>query len=322
MNDRAGVGIDDDQVIARLRGALDEVTSAAGNDEIPLRIAPNGRRRLMVVAGSAAACVALLAVAVWAVTRRSPEPVAGEPEPTSLTVAATSPSTTAPPATTAPEELSMRFRLISPDLVPDAPSRPTVVLPFWSAVWQRTGDAGGLLMLAVTDQPVVDSSTATVRNDITPAGQTMYVWSAGLTLDEQELAAAAIVPGSGLPFVLPDDGWNLLAGNSGTQVVSQQQYSSQQRSVVLTEGPYAGQFDAFAGATATSVTVAGHAGWKAVFADGGAEVIWKVDDLWVSMRITAELADRVDGLIAAVTDLSTAQPAIPVSAPDAITTDP
>jgi hypothetical protein len=178
-----------------------------------------------------------------------------------------------------------------------------------------------LLTLAVTDLPVVDDSNATVRKDITAPGHTMYIRSVGLTPQEQALAATAIVPGSGLPFVLPDDGWDLLAANSGTQTLTQQQYFAQQRVVVIEEGPYAGWFDTFErSASVTDVTVAGHAGWKAVFPEGDAMVIWRADDQWVSMAISASLGDRVDGLIAAVVDSTSTQPATQVTPPGPATT--
>jgi hypothetical protein len=308
--------MNDDAVITRLRNALDEV-SAADGEMIALRSGRLQRRNGVLLAASAAACVALLGTAAWVFSHRDPDPVASPPEVTVPALATMAATTTVPNSTIAPEVPAMRFRLNSPDLVPDIPSKTTVKLPFWSAAWvQRTGVADGLLMLAVTDLPIVDSSNATVRNDITAPGQTMYVWSAGLTPQERELAAAAITPGSGLQFVLPDDGWNLLAANSGTQILTQQQYSAQQRFVVIEEGPYAGWFDTFErSASVTDVTVAGHAGWKAVFPEGDAMVIWRADDQWVSMAISASLGDRVDGLIAAVVDSTSTQPATPVTPP-------
>ena len=137
--------------------------------------------------------------------------------------------------------------------------------------------------------------------------QATAVASYGLTPQEQADLAAQIQPGSGLPWVLPVEGWAFLGMGVQTDGATRfTRYSNGTEAVDIAVGPLLDQFFTLATAdTVEPVTVAGRAGWKATNADR-VYVMWPAADSgrWATMTIVPALADRVDGLIAAVAEIN------------------
>ncbi len=311
--------MNDDVVIERLRHALDEVTAGAGDEVIPLRSGARPRRNPVLLAGSAVACVALLGAAVWVFSRRDPEPVATAPEPT-----AAGPTAPALPTTTAAVIAEpLRFALIAADLVAQTPTTVYEGNVEWTAAWVRaSGAADGLLTLKVYPAGAwTDPSVASVTRDPTDPSRELVFQSFGITAEQRSMIAAEVVAGSGLPYVLPNSDWVYLGSGEASLVAAVSQVymaddDSSRHVVRLQEGSFTFQFDELLTATTiTAVPVGRFDGWRAVQPDGSTRVVWDADGLWVTMTISPALADRADGLIAAVVDRQQTSPATPVPAP-------
>ena len=144
--------------------------------------------------------------------------------------------------------------------------------------------------------------------------------SNGLTAAEREALAAQVIPGSGLPWILPVDGWTMVAMFTDADGPMLQQAFGE-TGVTLYSGPMVMTFlDNFTAAgTITNVTVAGQPGWQ-VTVDGTAIVMWRdpIGGQWVSLSIPPALVDRVDALLLAV--VATNVPTTPVITGDPLPT--
>jgi hypothetical protein len=307
--------INDDQILARLRGALDEVTAHSGDSAmVPLRSNPTRSHALRWVA-AAAAVVALIGAIAWTVGRDN-----GAVDVADSTVGPPTSDTT-PPTTpaTVPADPQMRYFLSTADLVPETPGTTTIdsegdVLMAWAL---GADPAAGLLTLqaSATTDDVDPADTYTRVVD----GTNLYFSGHGIEPDEFRRIADSVVAGSGLPWVLPEPGWEVLAVGepTGTSVI--RRYSNAVGMVTLGESPYNGEWSVMATADSiTGVEVAGQLGWMATNTNGEfTMVMWRLPDEinWATMYIESTFADRAAGLIAAVVDTMTAEPAQPVDPP-------
>lgn len=308
MNDVLDDVSSNNDVIARLRSALDELTASAGDDGVPLRTpATMAPARWMAVA--AAAVLVVGGVAAVAVNSGNQ----GEP-------VATPPTTAAPitlPATTEPTLIRVEtpfFTIVSPDLVPGertfeqcCRADPQLVMAWFSG-------ASYLTLTEFPVGPVVDvfpGSDSTVREMETA---TVLFRSVGLSAAERDALATQVVAGSGLPYVLPVAGWGLAAmGATEGEGRLLQQYtpavtdpvSSYLPTVTLSVGEYRGELDWLARwPDPQPVVVAGYEGWKVTEADGTVRVFWSAGEgNWATLHIDSTLADRADGLIAAISEI-------------------
>ncbi|MDO8364234.1 MAG: TlpA disulfide reductase family protein [Actinomycetota bacterium] len=292
----------DPEIIARLRSALDEV-AAAPLASAPAGSMPPGRKSSEHGTWSAgrwiavAASVALVAgaVAVIAANLSNRQPV----QSGATTVPA---STVAVPA----EDDAMHYFLAAADLAPgEVTSLPACCLqPDEVAMaWALDGDpANGLLVMrAAPTDPEVSPATTPTATVITIGGTSMAIDSYGLTAVERDALASALMPGSGLPWVLPVEGWSVIALQSPSDSPAHSQLFGGR--VAVTAGVSAEAFFTFASATTVSATtVAGNPGWVLEYIDGATLVLWRHPQSgeWMQLDVPADLADRTDALVAAI----------------------
>lgn len=314
---------DDAHVIARLRSALDELTApddfAAPGEELPRLRRTMTPARWMAVA--AAGVLVVGAVVAVAVNRSNQSDVASTP----TTAPSTLPATTLSPTETTLVRVETKwFTIISPDLVPGERTfeeccRASLPGPLLTMAWS-SGDS----FLTLTEYPngpttdVFPDANSTIR---TTGSATLLFRSVGLTSDERENLADQVVAGSGLPYVLPVEGWGLAAlGHTAGESRLLQLYtplntdplSSYLPTVTMSVGEYRGELDLLGQwPDGKPVVVAGYEGWAVTDLDGHVTVFWETGDgNWATMRIDATLADRNDGLIAAVVEVDPTEPTV------------
>ncbi len=316
----------DHHVIDRLRAALDEVTvgvNAAGASSpavaVPRRVGLSAARWLAIASAAALVVVAVAATVVNRTHR-------GESAATPVT---TSPATV--PASSQPVlgGGTPGYVLAAQDLVPGGvqvePCCPTI--PAGGAplamVWARsTGLTDGMLLLTEVLDGAGDVVATTAPGTTTRSveGGTLVFTSYGLSDSERDALAQEVVPGSGLPYVLPADGWqNLAMGRQNAGALRTQRYANDQGTVSLSVGEYRGQLAELAAtdSTITEVTVAGNAGWM-VTDQTGTVVVWPAADSgqWALMTVPPAMADRVHGLIAAVGEINRNSTATSIASPN------
>lgn len=309
MNELADDVSSNDAVIARLRSALDEVTAETHGlvaVETPRPRVSAGR----LMAAAAAVVLIVGAVSAIAINRGSAPDVASTP----TEVATTMSGSLTPTEPTLIRVVTPRYTLIAEDLVPGPDtSVPNLLANETSMVWALDGNPiNGLFVLrsgpGSPNMAPADTSLAAYEMIGDQA-----VTASSYAIDAQQQAAllAQVQPGSGLPWVLPVDGWTYLGvgtGNDGPTF--EQSYSSEVGTVVLNVGPLANQFLTLATIGGIEqAKVAGRDGWKASSADG-AYVLWPAGESgqWASLKIPASLVDRLDGLITAVVELTAHEP--------------
>lgn len=293
MNDQL-----DEELITRLRSALDEVS--AETHGLVAADAPRSK----VSAGrwmAAAAAVVLIVGAVTAIAiNRSNAPVVAS-VPTELpTTSATEPVLI---RTVAP-----RYTLIASDLAPgQVETLPNALTNETSVVWALGNPVRGLFMLrSGPGSPNMAPADTSLAGYQMIGDQAVAVSSYGIDLQQQAELLARVQPGSGLPWLLPVEGWSYLGMGTGNDGPTYEQpFSSDVGAVILDVGPLANQFLRLATVgTIENATVDGHDGWRATNTDG-VYVLWPSGDSgqWASMTVPASLADRIDGLIAAVVEI-------------------
>lgn len=299
----------DNQIVAHLRSALDEVVA---KPVVQVRAAPVRRgldtRRWVAIAAS----VVVVAGAGVGIAMYNGDNSEQASDP--VVTASTAPGTSG----------GMPYFLAAADLAPGEvktivgrPADHRVTL-----AWVRGGDlADGLLTLKATPtegQPeVLSTEDLTQRLD---DGWVLEFRSNGLTTAEREDLAAQVIPGSGLPWILPVDGWTMVAMFTDADGPMLQQAFGE-TGVTLYSGPLVMTFlDNFTAAgTITNVMVAGRPGWQ-VTVDGTAIVMWRdpIGGQWVSLSVPPDMADRVDALLLAV--VATNVPTTPVITGDPLPT--
>ncbi|MBI4932303.1 MAG: hypothetical protein HY828_00380, partial [Actinobacteria bacterium] len=281
--------MNDDELIARLRTALDEVTATSPAAAAPeLRTARPDHPAGRWIAIAAATVLVIGAVAAIGVNLANRDDTGA-----SDTVA---PNTTEPvsEATVLAQPAAWAV-LASQDLVPGGisveeccdsfpPPEPATVMA-WGSV---DGLEHGLLLLTTT-------------NGTDPSPQFA---SNGFSAERVQELTSKVVPGSGLPFVLPDDGVTVLGvGLEGTGRLVSQTYSNDQGSVTVSVGDYRGQLTPLItnGLRTVLIPSFGVKGYRADLDGGGAYIVWQMPDgQWATMDVPPALADRFDGLVAAL----------------------
>ena len=293
----------DDDVIARLRSALDEVTADSHG-----LVAVQGLRQRVSAGRWMAAAAAVVLVAGAAATIASHRGRARQ-----VSSALTEVATTAPiPRAESSVSSFPWFNLNTHDFVAgerttgccSSTSGPQLVM-----AWVRADNLAYLMVTELASGSPAPAAGSTVR---APTGHPLLVQSYGLTAAERESVADQLLGGSGLPYVLPADGWVLEAmgttAASGDLRIYEPRYqdplSNYRPTVTLSVGQYSGQIALLAQwPNPQRVTVAGYDGWKVTEGDGTVTVFWSVqnDDIgqvWATLRIDHVLAERADGLIA------------------------
>ncbi len=285
------------QVIARLRTALDEVAAAPAVAVAPLpTVGWSGRRWLAVAASVVLVAGAVTAIAVNRGDRHSVRP-AGPSD------------TTAPPNSSSNTPAALPYFLAAADLAPGPVGADECCLGEGESViaWAFAGDPSQGLLIAHGGYPQegVPATSTPSATDVAIDGTTLVIDSYGLTAEGRDALAAQIVPGSGLPWILPADGWEWM----GMETYADRAlwYHQTFGGTVLLDAHFgAGILLELTTATSVRATeVAGQPAWVAAYgADAGSttRVFWRnpADGTWVRMTIPADLADRVDALIAAV----------------------
>ncbi|MBI5090103.1 MAG: hypothetical protein HZB15_14910, partial [Actinobacteria bacterium] len=328
----------DDEIIRRLRSALDEVAAGARQEERAMMpfTSPSGRpRRWLAIA---AASLLLVGGAVFALSRRDDEEPAA-PADTSVPAApaTTSVETTAPPTsvsvTTVPATTTPWFSLGAPGFTAgsiqqnaSAPSGGQLV-ESWAV---EQGESDGFVSVAIeqgltpgvegdyTSEPVaVPEGTAYFLRPNGPDGPLDWgyelrwfhddgsAWlfqSSGLTRERLIELATKAVPGSGLPMVIDDAALTVLSSGviRGDRVA--QEYTGDGGTVtVWVEQEGAGIRELISAANIIPTTVAGTPGYAALMNDNSINVTWDTGTgWWGHLTISPELSRGADGLIAEV----------------------
>lgn len=286
--------LDDHELIAQLRTALDEATAAPSTAAVPeLRAARPERPAGRWVAIAAATVLVVGAVAAIGVNLGNRDDSASSND-------TVEPASTPPEASTAtisalPAEWAM---LVSPDLVPGdisvercctefAAPGPTTVMA-WGAV---DGLENGLLLLTAAPAPDGSAPAPTFTSN-------------GFSAERFQELTTKVVPGSGLPYVLPDDGLTLLGfGTEGAGELVSQDYTNELGTVTVSAGAYRGQLNPLVTYGFHAVAIPGFdtTGYRATLDTGGEHVVWPMPNgRWATMEVPPALADRTDGLIAAL----------------------
>ena len=146
---------------------------------------------------------------------------------------------------------------------------------------------------------------------------------AAMTDERADALAEQVVPGSGLPYVLPDPSMQLLGnGFVGDGFRVDQTYTADNERVELSVGDYRGQLDLLAtGLPFAATTVAGRTAYR-FEVDGVTWLVWQTPaGTWGTMAISAGLADRADEIIDGVsaTSMPTVAETPPVQEPGSTT---
>lgn len=292
-----------DPIVAHLRSALDEVAAAPTAPHaapvIPLRRGLDARRWVAIAASVVIVAGAAVGIAMY---RGEPTKV-GSPG-----------TTTVPPTTIHGAATTMPYFLAAADLAPGpVQSQPGTGADVTFVAWARNGDlADGLIVMEAT--PAVNGPTVATVDGTTERvldGITLRFTTHGLTDTERDSLIAQVVPGSGLPWILPVEGWEMVG--MATAADGDTLFQPFGSSVTLSVGPMnltlLGGFATMG--DFTPVTVAGLPGWKIV-TGGPTVVLWRdpSSGQWVMLSVPATMADRVDALILAVTTNISATPAI------------
>jgi hypothetical protein len=297
--------MNDDDIIQRLRSALDEVADTSAGEPVPS--APSvregfGRGRWIAIA----AAVALIGAATVVLVqhRGSDEPAAGAttspatvPTTTSpASTAAVTPTTTDTPRSTVPSNDVAWYSFDLPGFTAQAPQFDYCCKP-WPApgpdISMAWGDVRGIdhgLLLMRTKRNVANG----------PATFTFETY--GLTKAQAVGLEKQITPGSGLPYVLPDPSMQLLGnGLLGDGNLISQTWTSGGSKVLVTVGDYQTQLYALTRTTGwTTTPVAGLLAYRADD-DMGSNFIWQTPrGQWATMHIDIELSKHIDEILAAL----------------------
>ncbi|MEY4176027.1 MAG: hypothetical protein RI900_3192 [Actinomycetota bacterium] len=280
--------MNDDELIERMRAALDEVaTTAVPTDEMPLATAvPSSRGRWMAVA--AAAVLVAGGVAAIALNR-------GADDSTSVTAPTTSLSTTT--ASTIPVtagegswyELDLPgFTAEEATYTPCCPPTPAPGPATVMAWGSLESPLGGVLTLTAT--PAIDDAEPTL----------IYAWT-DMTDERAQELQSKVVPGSGLPFVLDDLTMGVLGiGFAGMGELTAQRYTSADGTIQLRIGDYTGQYDHLINAAHVAITVDGLPGYV-VDTPAGRVVLWQpAAGDWAELIISAGVARSTEEIVAAL----------------------
>lgn len=309
--------MNDDELLTRMRAALDEVHDAApaGDGAGAVRLTTSSTARTSHRGWLAVAAVVLVAglgvVLAQRGGKQSIGPVASDSEPASPTTVATTSAEwyvlDLEGFTAQPERYE--------DCCPPMPAPGPTTVMAWVDV---NGIDHGVLALALT--PVIATP---------PTGPTEpqpeWTW-AMMPDDRANTLIGEAVPGSGLPWVLPSQSMRSAGlGLLGLGTARAQTWSSGTERVDISVGAYRGQFSVVGTNTWTATTVAGQPALRRGSGDGTITVVWLTpSSQWVTVAISPGLADREDAILGRVrvhegeptTDTTVASASTTTSSPD------
>ena len=300
----------------RLAAYTDELDAAADLADTR-RDAPRGATRMhrWQTQSIATAAVVMIGAGLWAISGRdnaSDSPVASGPDTTTTAVAGTAVAGSAAPwyRVTAGGLTAQPIEQETCCTENDTPGPPIV------ESWQAAGGpSNGLLVL--TAYPAAEAGGAGGGPDATVIpqsdGSVWQFWSYGMTSQRREALAAQVVPGSGLPFVLPDESMSLLSiGGLGPAAHTRTQiyFSSATGDggpdgtafATISVGSDRGLFRSMASSLSlTDTTVAGMPAFRSETSDGAVIFDWPATaGQWASLSVGRALADRADSIAASV----------------------
>ncbi|MDO8392205.1 MAG: TlpA disulfide reductase family protein [Actinomycetota bacterium] len=299
----------DQNIVAHLRSALDEVAAKPvvhAAHRAPARRGLDARRWVAIAASVVIVAGAGVGIAMYNGdnTQEASEPVV---------TATTTPGTAG----------GMPYFLAAADLAPgEVTSEPGTGGGLLMLAWARNGDlADGLLVMQASG--VEAGATVATVADATERvidGSTLRFDSYGLSAAERDALVAQVIPGSGLPWLLPVDGWTMVA--MFTPADGATLFQSFGDTVTLISGPMNVTLLAefVSTDTITNVTVAGQPGWQLLTPNGTTFVFWRepIGGQWVSLSVRPALADRVEALLLAV--VATNVPTTPTITGDTLPT--
>jgi hypothetical protein len=282
--------MNDDELIRRMRSALDEVHDAAPADATgePVIVAAVNTTRTSFrgwLAVAAAAAVLGAGLGVVLVQRHGDQraigPASSGSEP------ATSASTTAPANGTEWYVLDLDGFASQPERLevccPPTPAPGPSTVMVWVDV---NGLDRGVLMLTLT--PVVEAT-------VPGATEPQLDWSWAMMPDDRaSTLISEVVPGSGVPYVLPSQSMGLAGlGLQGMGAMRSQRWSNTVDSVGISVGDYRGQLGHSDSRSWEATTVAGHPALRRRDDTGAVAVVWQTPSgQWATVDISASLADR------------------------------
>ena len=307
---------EDLQVIARLRSALDEVvegggdgdgTGGGGNHGLAFAGPPSlPTHRPLRVLAVATAIVVLGVSTGWIIVVRGDRTKQSSPLDTAqhettqqsgpdanvkTTASVSAPTTSLTPKTISGADWYAIFAAgLSPEpitvvaLPRSYPCCPSTVMA-WAA---KSGYQDGILLLLA--QPTQSGADV------------VKIMSFGLSNARTAELTSEIVPGSGLPYELPDPAMGLIGvGLDGAGAMVSQRYVGGADSVTMSVGDYRGQLMPIVlGAGLHPVDVAQQRGYR--YADEhGVHIVWRTQTgRWATLDITQGLIDREAEIVAAV----------------------
>ena len=284
----------DEQIIARVRAALDEVEATRTVALAPTPDPSWGRQRLLAVAASVVLVGGAVTAVVVNLSNRDSVSPAGGGDTTAVTT-----------TSVATSDLAMPYFLAAADLAPEpvqVEGSCCLAAGEMVVAWARGGDLAQGLLVAHSggDGEVTVGTTTPDAANVTVADANLVVTSYGLTADEAATLAAQIVPGSGLPWLLPVDGWEFvgMAGGQDTSVLYQRFGGAVALEAYLDASVLLQVTQA---TNVRTTTVAGLDAWIAEYPDGAAQILWRdANGAFMRLHLPAALGDRVDGLAAAI----------------------
>lgn len=281
--------MNDDELIERLRSALDEVhsTDTGAPVSIPAGARPTSNGRWVAVA----AAVALVAVGVAAIAVNRGRPAPGNTDSLTATSTVATPTTTPAGQAIDPNW----FVLNLPGFTPSAEHREACCPPLPApgpATVMAWGDVNGLDhgLLLLTATPSFDRMGPTLS------------WQSAMMPDERmQTLIHEVVPGSGVPYVLPAQSMVLLgSGLHGVGNLRSQIWADGTGEVTVSVGDYRGQLQDELDGTIERLTIAGRTAWR-MRSDAADTAVWQTPNgQWAMVTIDPALAGREDEIISAI----------------------
>ena len=296
--------MNDDDIIQRLRSALDEVADAPASGEAIVDT-PHVRESFGATRWIAVAAAVLLigTASVVLVQRRGSD----DPSSSATTSAATNPTTT---SGTSPTSTPRTTVLSDPGF--STPSWYTFDLPWLTAgtpefdhcckPWPAPGPD---LAMAWGELLGIDRGVMVLRAHRTLTGgpATLTYSTFGMTKAQAVALEKQVTEGSGLPYVLADPSMQLIGnGMYGDGSLVSQAWTNGSNTVALSVGDYRGQLELFTtnAGNVTTTTVAGHPALR-FDDDMGSSFVWQnPPGTWSTLHIDIGLSKRIDEILGAV----------------------
>jgi hypothetical protein len=310
--------MNDDDIIQRLRNALDEVAAAPSVESTGESIvdAPHVRESFGLTRWIAvAAAVLLIGLATVALVQRSGS---SNDDKASASTPAPNPTSTVPASTTDTPRSTLPVNdtgWYSINLSWLTPGTPVI-----EECCKRGPPPGSDVTMAWGDDNGIDQGLLVMRAKRSNTGgpATLTFSTYGMTKARAIALEKEITEGSGLPYVLPDSSMQLLGnGLAGDGNLVSQAWTNGANTVALSVGDYRGQLDLFTtNAGSVTPTQLGRAAALRFDDDMGTTFVWRPPTgSWATLHIDIGLAKRIDEILAAI------QPApVPTAAQSPTTT--